>query len=68
MVEVCEALREGDIDPTPALKLDTKSLEKLLLAASPTPAFMERVRAMAVDKSYTRFDSRTHKEEPGENH
>ena len=62
VVEVCDLLREGGIDPTPALKLDTKGLEKLLLASSPTPAFRERVKALAADKSYTRFDSRIHKE------
>ena len=60
--EVCEALREGGIDPTPALKLGTKDLEKLLQVESTEPAFVERIKAMAVDKSYTRFDMRTHKE------
>lgn len=62
VAEVCEVLREGGIDPTMALKLDTKALEKLLVASSPTPAFTERVKALAADKSYTRFDVRTHKE------
>lgn len=66
VVEVTETLVAAGIDPGPATKLDTKTLEKLLLAQA-TPELMERVKAMAVDKSYTKFDSRTHKEEPGEN-
>lgn len=62
VVEVTEALVEAGIDPSPALKLDTKSLDKLLLAQA-HPDVMAKVKAMAVDKSYTRFDMRTHKEE-----
>lgn len=65
VVEVTETLVAAGIDPAPALKLDTKSLEKLLLAQA-HPDVMAKVKAMAVDKSYTKFDVRTHKEAPDE--
>ncbi len=63
VAEVIMVLEQGGIDATTALKLDTKSLEKLLQDQA-TPELMARVKAMAADKSYTRFDLRTHKEVP----
>ena len=66
VTEVCEILKGAGIDPGPALKLDTKSLEKLLLDEA-HPDVMAKIKAMAVDKSYTKFDARTHKEVSDEN-